>query len=162
MPFFHRKETAGRWANLNDLAGLWIGWLRCVRIAVKGKGQGGESEWLTVAEPTLAALRQWLAMRVSEVPAVFTSFDRHSMGQRLTDNGLYRVLGALAKGAKVARWNPHGLRHTSVTLALELTGGDLRAAQRFARHADPKVTVLYDDDRQDLAGDVARRVAAAI
>jgi hypothetical protein len=31
MPFFHRKETAGRWAGLNDLAGLWIGWLRCVR-----------------------------------------------------------------------------------------------------------------------------------
>jgi hypothetical protein len=30
--FFHGKEAAGRRAGLNELAGLWIGWLRCVRI----------------------------------------------------------------------------------------------------------------------------------
>ena len=56
---------------------------------------------------------------------------------------------------------PHGLRHAAVTAALDLTGGDIRAVQKFSRHRDVRVIERYDDSRQDLAGDVARRVAAA-
>jgi integrase/recombinase XerC len=54
---------------------------------------------------------------------------------------------------------PHGLRHAAITAALDLTG-DLRAVQRFSRHKDVRTLTVYDDNRQDLGGDVARRVAA--
>jgi integrase/recombinase XerC len=51
------------------------------------------------------------------------------------------------------------LRHAAVTAALDLTGGDIRAVQRFSRHRDVRVIERYDDSRQDLAGDVAREAA---
>ena len=38
--------------------------------------------------------------------------------------------------------------------------GNLRAVQRYSRHRDARVLGVYDDNRTDLAGEVARRVAA--
>lgn len=55
---------------------------------------------------------------------------------------------------------PHGLRHAAITTGLEATGGDVRRVARFARHADVRTTMRYDDERADLAGSVARLVAA--
>lgn len=37
---------------------------------------------------------------------------------------------------------PHRLRHTAIATINDETG-DLRAAQEFARHADPSTTQLY-------------------
>jgi integrase/recombinase XerC len=54
------------------------------------------------------------------------------------------------------------LRHASITEALDATGGNIRAVQRFSRHKDVRVIERYDDNRQDLAGDVARKVAASV
>ncbi len=54
---------------------------------------------------------------------------------------------------------PHGLRHAAITEALELTSGDGRAVQRFSRHRDVRTIERYDDSRQDLAGEVAWKVA---
>ncbi len=45
--------------------------------------------------------------------------------------------------------------------ALDLTGGNVRAVQRFSRHRDLRVLNLYDDNRQDLGGEVAALVAGA-
>jgi integrase/recombinase XerC len=56
---------------------------------------------------------------------------------------------------------PHGLRHASITDALDLTRGDVRAVQRFSRHADLRTLTMYDDARHDLGGDVAKLVSNA-
>jgi hypothetical protein len=32
--------------------------------------------------------------------------------------------------------------------------------QRFSRHADPRVVLRYDDNRQDIAGELAARLSA--
>ena len=45
------------------------------------------------------------------------------------------------------------------TSALDLTKGDERAVQKFSRHKDVRMLNAYDDNRQDLAGNVARLVA---
>ena len=55
---------------------------------------------------------------------------------------------------------PHGIRHTAITEALNLTQGDVRAVQRFSRHRDVRVLTIYDDNRTDLGGKVARMVAS--
>jgi site-specific recombinase XerC len=76
---------------------------------------------------------------------------------RIDDKSVNRLLHKLAKEAGlpfVVR--PHGLRHASITRALDLTNGDIRKVQKFARHADPKTTMRYDDSRKDLAGEVSR------
>ena len=55
---------------------------------------------------------------------------------------------------------PHGLRHAAITEALNLTKGDVRRVQRFSRHKDVRVLNRYDDNREDLGGEVARLVSA--
>jgi Phage integrase family len=75
---------------------------------------------------------------------------------RLHDKWVNRLISKLAKEAGLSIVvRPHGLRHCGVTRALDLTNGDIRKAQKFARHADPKTTMRYDDDRTDVAGEVA-------
>lgn len=54
---------------------------------------------------------------------------------------------------------PHGLRRQSITRILELTNGDIHAAQMFARHITPKTTMGYDVKRQGIAGQMSRLVA---
>ena len=60
------------------------------------------------------------------------------------------------------RARPHGLRHAAITEALELTGGDVRRVQRFSRHRSLQTLLRYDDNRQDLAGGVARRLVEGL
>ena len=55
---------------------------------------------------------------------------------------------------------PHELRHAGITEPLDLTNGNTRAVQRYSRHRDMRILNLYDDNRTDLGGDVARLVAA--
>ena len=71
-----------------------------------------------------------------------------------------RIVRRLGEEAGIPHLRPHGLRHTAITQALELTRGDIRAVQRFSRHKDPRTVVLYDDAREDKAGEVAKLVAA--
>ncbi|MBJ7596867.1 MAG: hypothetical protein JF922_02105, partial [Candidatus Dormibacteraeota bacterium] len=59
------------------------------------------------------------------------------------------------------RAGPHGVRHAAITALLDLSHGDVRAAARFSRHADIRTLIVYDDNRQDLGGKMARLVAAA-
>ena len=55
-----------------------------------------------------------------------------------------------------------GCATTAITEALDLTGGNVRAVQRFSRHRDVRVLERYDDNRRDLGGDVAKQVAASV
>jgi integrase/recombinase XerC len=54
----------------------------------------------------------------------------------------------------------HGIRHSAITTVLDLSGGNVRAAQRFSRHRDLATLLRYDDSREDLAGQMARLAAA--
>ena len=129
-------------------------------LAVLGKGRTGKV-LLTVPEPTKATLAAWVRLRGGRPGALFTNFDRGGRGERLTGTGLYKVVRGLGlkTGQKV---RPHGLRHAAITAALDATGGDVRAVQRFSRHRDLRVLNVYDDARTDLAGDVARLVAGGV
>lgn len=129
-------------------------------VAVLGKGRTGRT-LLTLPEPTKAALRSWLEARGAEPGPLFVNFDRARKGSRLTGTSIYRLVRdlGLEAGLKV---RPHGLRHAAITRALDLTNGDVRAVQRFSRHRDVRIVNRYDDNRRDLAGDVARLVAAGV
>ena len=128
-------------------------------LAVLGKGRTQKVR-LTLPGPTREALAAWLAVRGDEPGPLFRPLDRSGKGARLSGTSLYRVVRRLGEWAGL-KARPHGLRHAAVTAALDLTGGDIRAVQKFSRHRDVRVIERYDDSRQDLAGDVARRVAAA-
>ena len=131
------------------------------RLWIRGKGRT-QKEARTLPEPTLAALADWIDLRARSVPfgepALFVGLAGRVRGQRLTGRGLYHVIAEL--GAAVGlKTRPHGLRHASITAALDANNGDVRAVQLHARHADPQTTMRYDDNRQDLAGRVAASLA---
>ncbi len=129
-------------------------------VRVLGKGQT-ERVPLTLPEPTRAVLAAWLTVRGPSPGPLFVNFDRarKGMGRRLTGRSLHRIVRALGAEAGLKEVRPHGLRHAAITAALDRTGGDIRAVQRFSRHRDVRVLAVYDDNREDLGGRVARLVA---
>ncbi|MDP6087273.1 MAG: tyrosine-type recombinase/integrase [Nitrospinota bacterium] len=127
-------------------------------VAVLGKGKT-ERIRLTLPPETTAVLADWLSVRGDEPGPLFLNFDRAGKGRRLTGRGLYSMIRKLGEGVGLRTW-PHGLRHAAVTEALDLTNGNLRAVQRFSRHKDVRILTIYDDNRQDLGGEVARKVAS--
>ena len=128
------------------------------RLSILGKARS-QKEYVTVPEPTKAALAAWLEVRGTHEGPLFANFDRAGKGSgRLTGAAVYYIVRALgAASGLVVR--PHGLRHLAITSALDLTKGDMRAVQKFSRHRDVRVLNAYDDNRQDLGGEVARLVA---
>lgn len=130
-------------------------------VWIRGKGRS-DREPMTMPAATAAAIADWIRIRGAGDGPLFQPLDRNAKaGDRLTASGLYKMIRALGKKAGV-KARPHGLRHAAITTALDLTGGDVRAVQRFSRHAKVDTVIRYDDNRQDLAGEVADQVAGSI
>jgi integrase/recombinase XerC len=127
-------------------------------VAVLGKGRTQKVN-LTLTPATRAALAEWLTIRGVQSGPLFPSLDRATCGRRLSGMGLYLVVRQIGERVGL-RVRPHGLRHAAITRALDLTGGDIRSVQKFSRHKDVRLLQRYDDNRQDLGGAVARRLAA--
>jgi integrase/recombinase XerC len=115
----------------------------------------------TLPQQTPDAIQAWLRHRGDQPGALFTNFDRAGKGQRLTGRSLHRIVQRLGADLGMSVL-PHGLRHSAITAALDATNGNVRAVQKFAGHADVRVVERYDDARQDLAGLVAKKVAASV
>lgn len=126
------------------------------RLAVVGKGKA-ERGWLTINGPTVAAVAGWIRAREpTPGPLMLRTDPGAGAAGRLTHASLWRAvrrLGKLAGLATPAR--PHGLRHAATTRLLDLTGGDVRKVRRFTRHASLDTVAIYDDNRQDLGGQLA-------
>jgi integrase/recombinase XerC len=127
-------------------------------LEILGKGRH-QTQFLTLPDETKLALRAWIEERGFHEGALFTNLSSaRTDDNRISTTGLYKMVKK--RGAQVGQHTrPHGLRHAAVTQALDLTQGDVRAVMRYSRHLDMKTVSIYDDNRKDLAGDVARQVA---
>jgi integrase/recombinase XerC len=128
-------------------------------IGIVGKGHT-ERQRLTLPKPTLNALADWVAVRGTESGAMFTRTDRgRPSAERLGGDSIARLVARLGTLAKLARpLRAHGLRHASITAALDL-GHDIREVRKFSRHIKIDTVIQYDDNREDSAGKIAKRVA---
>jgi integrase/recombinase XerC len=147
-----RGEVVG--LDLNDVD------LEAGKLAVLGKGRT-EKQLVTLPEPTKNALRGWIVVRGTEPGPVFVNVDRAGKGCRLTGCGLYYLVRKAGKDAGLTT-RPHALWHSAITAALDLSRGDIRAVQKFSRHSDPRTLNVYDDNRADMAGEIARKVASEV
>ena len=151
---FNLGLRRGEVANL-DISDVEL--LNC-RIAVLGKGKASKI-YITLPEPTIRALSKWLLIRGEQNEgSLFINFDRAGKGERLTDKSIYYIVSQLGKSVGV-KVSPHGIRHTAITNALDLTNGNVREVQRFSRHKDIRTLNIYDDNRQDLAGNIAKLIS---
>lgn len=79
---------------------------------------------------------------------------------RMGHDGLTLMVRRRFKKARIKACTLHGLRHSAITKALDLSNGNLRMVQGFARHADLRQLARYDDARRGLFGEGAKLVAA--
>lgn len=137
------------------------------RIRVFGKGRDSQGEWLTLAtrgrrRARPASPAALAADENSGEPSTALFFSLDGPGRDpLTPGGVYFIVRELGEKVKV-RLRPHGLRHAAITTVLDESKGNTRMAQSFGRHADPRVTGRYDDNRRDLAGEAAALVAGRL
>jgi integrase/recombinase XerC len=152
-----------------EVTGLCIGHLdlRGRRAWILGKGRT-ERELVTIPEATFTAICDWLRVHpgvtsakagqdVARMP-LFVSLDNASFEHRLSNRSIDRIVRAIGASVGLHVW-PHGLRHAAITEVLDATGGDVRTARKFARHRNPATTLLYDDNREDLAGQAAELIS---
>lgn len=113
-------------------------------VRVVGKGRR-EKERMTIPPGTARVLADWLEVRGDGEGPVFP----------FSGEFVRLIVDRLAKAAGVSRTvRPHGLRHAAITAALN-SGKDVRVVQRFSRHKTLDMVLRYDDERGDLAGEVA-------
>jgi integrase/recombinase XerC len=128
------------------------------RVKILGKGRY-ESEWVTISRQTMQAIMTWLAFRGQGEGPLFASLDPAGKGDgRLTKESLSRIVKRIGKQAGVDAW-PHGLRHTAITAVLDATNGDVRKAMKFSRHKKVETLLIYDDNRQDVGGELTQLLA---
>lgn len=118
------------------------------RISITGKGKD-DCEYVTIRDKSKAAIEAWLRVRPPGTDAVFVSLDPAHYGEHLSDNGVYRITISYGLG------RPHGMRHSGITEVLRKSNGNIRMAQEFSRHKDPKTLLLYDDNLKDLGGEAS-------
>jgi len=108
--------------------------------------KGGHTATAPLAPPVTHALTVYLAGRTSG-PLFSTR-----TGRRVDEPAAWRLIRRLARRAELPqadRINPHSLRHTFVTAALD-AGVSLRDVQDGAGHRDPRTTRRYDSSRHNL------------
>lgn len=129
-------------------------------LEILGKGRH-QTQRLTLPDQTKLALRDWIEQRGNSSGALFQNLSpARKEENRISTTSLYRMVQKRGEEAGIET-RPHGLRHAAITQALDLTHGDVRAVMRYSRHQDMKTVSIYDDNRKDLGGDVAKLVASS-
>lgn len=127
-------------------------------VMVVGKGKTSKDR-LTLNTRTLAAIADWISVRGDGPGPLFVRLDRAAeLPERLTGRAIHYLVktwGGRA-GLKGHQIRPHGLRHHAITLALNVTGGNVREVKGFSRHASVQTVLKYDDARHDHGGKITR------
>ena len=136
------------------------------RLFVIGKGRGTQREPVTLSPRLVQALIEYCVAAGSAMGPggpLFRNLDNRPgvRGGRLTVDGLFHVVTAYGERMGITL-TPHRLRHSAITAALDLTGGDVRKVQKLSRHADLKTLTVYDDNREDLQGAVSQLLSGVL
>jgi integrase/recombinase XerC len=131
----------GSGLRIAEATGLDVDELDLDRGRVVVWGKGGKQRTVPLSDPTVTALRRWLAEGRERLAAVGTPAGAvflNRRGRRLTPRDARRILDRRAAEPT----HPHALRHTFATHLLD-GGADLRVVQELLGHADVATTQRY-------------------
>jgi integrase/recombinase XerC len=127
-------------------------------LRILGKGRGTQSEVIDLGAGTVEAIALWLEVSRGVKPdnaPLFTALDFHNNGNRLTGDGLRKIVVRLCKSAGIRKtMSPHRIRHSAITAALDATDGNVRKVQKLSRHRQLDTLMIYDDNRGSYQRDV--------
>ena len=126
-------------------------------LRIFGKGRGTQSEIVSLGIGTVTAIEAWLEARGEHQPdkALFCSVNIGYRDGRLCPQAIYDIVKSRCQSAGITKpMSPHRVRHSSITAALEATGGDVRRVQKLSRHSSLNTLLIYDDNRRNHQGEV--------
>jgi integrase/recombinase XerC len=126
-------------------------------LRIFGKGRGNQSEIVSLGSGTVMAIESWLEARgeVNPDKSLFCSVNAGYTDGRLCTQAIYTVVKERCQAAGISKvMSPHRIRHSSITAALEATGGDVRRVQKLSRHSSLNTLLIYDDNRRNHQGEV--------
>ena len=126
-------------------------------LRIFGKGRGNNAETVSLGSGTVMAIEAWLEARGETNPdkALFVSVNAGYKDGRLCPQGIYNIVSDRCQAAGITKvMSPHRIRHSSITAALEATGGDVRRVQKLSRHSSLNTLLIYDDNRRNHQGEV--------
>ena len=126
-------------------------------LRIFGKGRGNNSETVSLGSGTVMAIEAWLTARGEHQPdkALFCSVNPGYRDGRLCPQAIYDIVSTRCQDAGISKtMSPHRVRHSSITAALEATGGDVRRVQKLSRHSSLNTLLIYDDNRKNHQGEV--------
>ena len=134
-------------------------------LYLQGKGRDEKTEYVKLAEPVEAAIRDYLKARgkAEGKEALFTSTSNNNAGQALTTRSISGIVkeAMRAAGLDSERLTAHSLRHTAATLNL-LAGGSVQETQQLLRHSNIGTTMIYAHNLERAANHSEARIAAAL
>ena len=127
-------------------------------LRIFGKGRGNNSEIISLGSGTVMAIMAWLSARgeVTTDKSLFVSVNRGYKDGRLCTQAIYNIVKCRCQDAGISKvMSPHRIRHSSITAALEATGGDVRRVQKLSRHSSLNTLLIYDDNRKNHQKEVS-------
>jgi integrase/recombinase XerC len=133
-------------------------------LNILGKGKGSQKEIVYLSDKTTKAIDDYINLRNSYQTPLFLNVDRAIKGNgRLTSQAIYYIVRDIFKKAGITKpMSPHRIRHSAITAALDITGGNVRSVQRFSRHAKLETLQIYDDNRKKFQAEVTSLLSEAI
>jgi integrase len=143
--------TAARRGEAADL--LWEDIVQdgSFHVAVLRHTKSGKEQRIKLRNELHAEFEEWHKMLQTNkvaAPNVFPSLGFRTLGHKMSGKGINDIVARLGKAVGLTI-SAHYLRHTAITLALEL-GEPLQKVQSYARHASANTTIRYFHDRQLL------------
>ena len=156
--------------------------LRCIEVArakiedlriagdsaalyIQGKGRDEKTEYVKLAEPVEAAIRDYLKARgkAEAKQPLFASTSNNNSGEAMTTRSISGIVkeAMRAAGLDSERLTAHSLRHTAATLNL-LAGGSVQETQQLLRHSNIGTTMIYAHNLERAANNSEARIAAAL
>jgi integrase/recombinase XerD len=120
-------------------------------VAILRYTKSGKEQRIKLRHELHEELSSWRALlKQNNIDSghVFPSLGFRTLGQKMTGKGINDIVSRLGKAIGL-NISAHYLRHTAITLALEL-GEPLQKVQSYARHASANTTIRYFHDRQLL------------
>ena len=143
--------TAARRGEAADL--LWDDIVQdgSFQVAILRHTKSGKEQRIKLRKELHEELEEWQKMLQGNnvvTTYVFPSLGFRTMGDKMCGKGINDIIVRLGKAIGL-NISAHYLRHTAITLALEL-GEPLQKVQSYARHASANTTIRYFHDRQLL------------
>ena len=132
-------------------------------IYIWGKGHAEADQKKPIAPQVYDALQDYISSRTDNPTGnspLFVATGNRSGGKRIAPTTISTMLKRAMQqaGYNSDRITAHSLRHTTGTMAQEITG-DLFLTQQYMRHASPKTTEIYlhvDTEKQEA--DIAQQL----